>query len=578
MSWCVLTERTKTGIDIASHLRHRHTPRTTWRGKRCSHCRARWGRYGCSPYLWATDYLSSLSKLLVPDRPQRPKSGRHRPSYTRRLRDHDETVRTQLACVRLRPSTSDQRGTHETTAPHGTVRTAAGCDTAAPSATSVARQQPRHGPSRSVRPGERAPGHDWQSVGPARGTYAVPRARTTAIAATDQSARPAPRPTIHSGPRTKFVHNHQVEHMNQNRNETQSQHRRRIDNTTDSVPAHDGKTASADPKPSRPSVMEIARHIEREAEKAALSRAGILQPEELGEYEPKTNRITTPEGLMMDSSGLRLPRDGYPPDGATASGAAVRTPSPVRHAASAPGAAPAPRLALMRAAQAEPVRLAAAARRQSAEARTNPIPPNVMTIATVRADMNRTREARARRNEEPQENRGQQPGVGPTSRRHFAPVPDRGARSSAIAEIRPREPQWDRPGRDEPGRNETARSEYGQYETAQSEPDWTEPGRGEWGSPGPGWREMGWREPLTDSAARVPAAGLTTNTMQEPAARTPGADPTTVAGPALSPAAIPRATPAAAPGQFRASTPTPGRAPTRGPLPTNGAVAWYLNP
>ena len=374
--------------------------------------------------------------------------------------------------------------------------------------------------------------------------------------------------------------------MNQNPNETQSHHRRRVHHATVSVPAHAGNTASVEPKPSRPSVMEIARHIEREAEKAALSRAGILQPEELDEYEPKTNRISTPGETIMDSSGLGLPHDGDPPDGATASGAAVRTPSPVRHAASAPGAgaapapapAPAPRLALMRAAQAEPVRLATAARRQSAEARTNPIPPNVMTIATVKADMNRTREARARRNDEPQENRGPQPGVGPTSRRHFAPGPDRGARSSAVAEIHPREPQWDRPGRGEPGRNETARSEYGQYETVQRESDWTEPGRGECGSPGPDWRETGWREPLTDSAGRVPAAGLTTNTMQEPAARTPGVGPTKAARPELSPAVTPKAAPAVAPGQYRASTPAPGRAPTQGPLPTNGAVAWYLNP
>ena len=97
MSWCVLTVWTQASIDIAIGLRRQHMPRSSWRGKRCRECQSRWGRYGCCPYLWATDYLSSLSRILVPDRPERPKPGRHRSGYTTRLTKQQEKVRAQLA-------------------------------------------------------------------------------------------------------------------------------------------------------------------------------------------------------------------------------------------------------------------------------------------------------------------------------------------------------------------------------------------------------------------------------------------------------------------------------------------------
>lgn len=100
MSWCTKTATTDATINHAIKLRAIHTPRWTTTGKRCSDCGERWNRHGCRHYLWATDYLSHLSTIVLPDRPSRPKSGRHRESYTSRLieatYDAHETIRGQL--------------------------------------------------------------------------------------------------------------------------------------------------------------------------------------------------------------------------------------------------------------------------------------------------------------------------------------------------------------------------------------------------------------------------------------------------------------------------------------------------
>ena len=99
MSWCEATPQTPSAIELAQFLRRRHVPVRTWRGKRCAHCGFAWRRHGCRQYLWATDYLSRLSRIVLFDRPSRPKCGRHRPSYTEKLRDYaavaEEHITTQ---------------------------------------------------------------------------------------------------------------------------------------------------------------------------------------------------------------------------------------------------------------------------------------------------------------------------------------------------------------------------------------------------------------------------------------------------------------------------------------------------
>jgi hypothetical protein len=86
MSWCTLTPELAFDIDRARDIRDNHTPRWTLRGRVCDFCRERWGRFGCADWLWATDLLSRLSKLLLPnsERPPRPRN-RHSRRYTAKV-------------------------------------------------------------------------------------------------------------------------------------------------------------------------------------------------------------------------------------------------------------------------------------------------------------------------------------------------------------------------------------------------------------------------------------------------------------------------------------------------------------
>ena len=103
MSWCEATPQTPATIELAQFLRRRHVPVRTWRGKRCADCGAAWRRHGCRQYLWATDYLSRLSRIVLADRPSRPKCGRHRPAYTEKLRDYAAVAEEHIAIqTRLR--------------------------------------------------------------------------------------------------------------------------------------------------------------------------------------------------------------------------------------------------------------------------------------------------------------------------------------------------------------------------------------------------------------------------------------------------------------------------------------------
>ncbi|MFD0557804.1 hypothetical protein FB566_3090 [Stackebrandtia endophytica] len=84
MSKTTITVEDVIYIRWGKRIRQRH--RAVRRGFRrvCSHCGRPWGRNGCAEYLWATDFLSQFSLIVLPDRPSRPKR-RHTPTYTATL-------------------------------------------------------------------------------------------------------------------------------------------------------------------------------------------------------------------------------------------------------------------------------------------------------------------------------------------------------------------------------------------------------------------------------------------------------------------------------------------------------------
>ena len=331
MSWCVLTPATEISIDIAMHVRRHHTPRTRWSGKRCSRCRDRWGRYGCRPYLWATDYLSGLSKMLVPDRPERPKPGRHRPAYTQSLTAEAEVVRERVTRVRAEEmSRHNGRDSARTGDGTGSERTC----------MSVTSAQPGAGiPHRYTEP-------------------AAQRARAAVTMPHGRAVVPAPRPKP-SGPRPTHA-------VTPNREPSP----RAI--STDS-----SASAATKPRaePSRPSLAERARILDREAEKAARSRAGTLQDEELDPFD----RVA-----WADRADNRDPADQHAkPTQAkptrTMSPASART-VPPRGRGTAP--------ARMRTAARKP---AHHPRRRAIVVRSNNIPSTVTASgATTRTDSNTT--------------------------------------------------------------------------------------------------------------------------------------------------------------------------------------------
>ncbi|HIW62188.1 MAG TPA: hypothetical protein H9881_07010 [Candidatus Stackebrandtia excrementipullorum] len=85
MLWTTIANRAQaTTLARADRIRRYH--RRVRRGLRqvCATCGNRWGAYGCSIYLWATDTLSRMSRIVVPNPPERPRY-RHRPLYVRML-------------------------------------------------------------------------------------------------------------------------------------------------------------------------------------------------------------------------------------------------------------------------------------------------------------------------------------------------------------------------------------------------------------------------------------------------------------------------------------------------------------
>ncbi|MFD0556610.1 hypothetical protein FB566_1852 [Stackebrandtia endophytica] len=85
MSWTsITTSHDAITLTRAEHIRRTHTRIRRGLRKICGECGNRWGRYGCALHTWAVDILSRMSRIVVPDPPQRPKH-RHRRHYTQLL-------------------------------------------------------------------------------------------------------------------------------------------------------------------------------------------------------------------------------------------------------------------------------------------------------------------------------------------------------------------------------------------------------------------------------------------------------------------------------------------------------------
>ncbi|MFD0557689.1 hypothetical protein FB566_2975 [Stackebrandtia endophytica] len=82
MSWTsITTSHDAITLTRAQHIRRTHTRIRRGLRRICSTCRKRWGRYGCALATWATDQLSRMSRIIIPNPPKRPKH-RHTRRYT----------------------------------------------------------------------------------------------------------------------------------------------------------------------------------------------------------------------------------------------------------------------------------------------------------------------------------------------------------------------------------------------------------------------------------------------------------------------------------------------------------------
>ena len=85
MSWTSITNSYDAiTLTRAEHIRRTHTRIRRGLRRICSTCRKRWGRYGCALNTWATDLLSRMSRIVIPNPPTRPRH-RHTRRYTRLL-------------------------------------------------------------------------------------------------------------------------------------------------------------------------------------------------------------------------------------------------------------------------------------------------------------------------------------------------------------------------------------------------------------------------------------------------------------------------------------------------------------
>jgi len=92
MSKTTLTTDDVHHIRQGNHIRKTHHPIRHRLRRICAECGNRWRKHGCALYLWATDYLSQFSRILIPDRPERPRH-RHTPTYTRTLQQATNHIR-----------------------------------------------------------------------------------------------------------------------------------------------------------------------------------------------------------------------------------------------------------------------------------------------------------------------------------------------------------------------------------------------------------------------------------------------------------------------------------------------------
>ncbi|MFD0556999.1 hypothetical protein FB566_2251 [Stackebrandtia endophytica] len=106
MSWTsITTSHDAITLTRAQHIRQTHTRTRRGLRKVCIECGNRWGRYGCALATWATDQLSRMSRIVIPNPPKRPKH-RHRPRYIRLLTQGAHQART-LYRTRPQPARVD---------------------------------------------------------------------------------------------------------------------------------------------------------------------------------------------------------------------------------------------------------------------------------------------------------------------------------------------------------------------------------------------------------------------------------------------------------------------------------------
>ncbi len=84
-----------TYIAWGKRIRKLHSPVRHRLRQICRHCRQVWGEHGCAKYLWATDFLSRFSLIVLPDRPDRPQR-RHSPGYIAKLKQATREIQRRV--------------------------------------------------------------------------------------------------------------------------------------------------------------------------------------------------------------------------------------------------------------------------------------------------------------------------------------------------------------------------------------------------------------------------------------------------------------------------------------------------
>lgn len=91
MSKTSLTHQDVDYIRWANRIRRTHRPVRRRLRRVCADCGRPWGHHGCPKHLWAVDFLSQFSVILVPGRPDRPRR-RHGRAYVAALREATDLI------------------------------------------------------------------------------------------------------------------------------------------------------------------------------------------------------------------------------------------------------------------------------------------------------------------------------------------------------------------------------------------------------------------------------------------------------------------------------------------------------